>query len=102
MENTAENPWRLSAISYEAPDILKISKPHDPVPKSEHYYFWGDNRLHTSLKLNKKTTAITRKVDAAKYKDPAAIEAMLEGKSIILYYVDDWDESNNSISFYAQ
>jgi hypothetical protein len=101
MENSPENPLRLSAISFEAPDVLKISKPHDPIPKSDKYYFWGDNRISTSLKINRANGPITKKVDAATYKDEAAINALLDGKSIFLYYVDDWDEQNNSISFYA-
>jgi hypothetical protein len=102
MENTPEQPLRLSAISFESPDILKITKPHDPIPKSDKYYFWGDNRLHTSLKLYKKDTPITKKVSSGTYNDEAAINALLEGKAIFLYYVDDWDESNDSVSFYAQ
>lgn len=101
MENSPENPLRLKAISFDAPDILKISKPHDAIPKSDRYYFWGDNRLATSVKLNKPTAPFTKKVDAATYKDEAAIAAMLDGRSIFLYYVDDWDEQNGSISFYA-
>ncbi len=102
MENTPENPLRLTAISYEAPDILKITKPHDPIPKSDKYYFWGDNRIATSLKLNAKTQAITKKADPAKYNDEAALSELTEGKSIFLYYVDDWDAQNDSVSFFAQ
>lgn len=101
MENSPQNPVRLTAISFDAPDILKISKPHDHIPKSEHYYLWGENRLHTSIKLNGKKTPFTKKVAPATYDDPAAIEKATEGKSIFLYYVDDWDAQNDSVSFYA-
>ena len=101
MENSPENPLRLTAISFEAPDVLKISKPHDAIPKSEKYYFWGENRLYTSLKIYTKQPPLTKKVAPTDYNDPATIEKALEGKTIFLYYVDDWDAQNDSISFYA-
>ena len=101
MENTPENPLRLTAISFEAPNILKITKPHDPIPKSDKYYVWGDNRISTSLKLSNTQPPLTKKVDTVKYKDEAAIAELTEGKSIFLYYVDDWDAQNDSVSFYS-
>jgi hypothetical protein len=102
MRSTIDNPVRVKSINADNAKYLSVFRPDKPIAKSEYFTVMEMEDQRTLLQLKKQDTVKRLKMNKMQFKDEAGMADILNGKKIILYFVDDIDVLYGSISAFAQ